>query len=74
MDFAAHVIGFSLVKPVQQDQLRCLAEKTGGRFFLAEDAAGLKDALRTAIRVAEGKKEEKPGEKTAVEVKLGGSE
>jgi Ca-activated chloride channel family protein len=31
VDFTAHVIGFSLVKQVQQDQLRCLAEKTGGR-------------------------------------------
>jgi Ca-activated chloride channel family protein len=59
VDFTAHVIGFSLVKQVQQDQLRCLAEKTGGRFFLAEDAAGLKDALRAAVRVAEGKSEEK---------------
>jgi Ca-activated chloride channel family protein len=62
VDFTAHVIGFSLVKQVQQDQLRCLAEKTGGRFFLAEDAAGLKDALRAAVRVAEGKSEEKKAE------------
>jgi len=45
VDFTAHVIGFDVSAPEDQAQLRCLAENTGGSFRMAEDAAGLKDAL-----------------------------
>ena len=47
VDFVAHVIGFDVPNPKHQDQLKCLAEGTGGRYFNARDAAGLSDALKT---------------------------
>ncbi|KFN49484.1 hypothetical protein P873_10955 [Arenimonas composti TR7-09 = DSM 18010] len=45
VDFTAHVIGFDLREGPARAQLQCLAESTGGRYFEAEDAAGLDAAL-----------------------------
>lgn len=47
VDFVAHVIGFDVPNPKHQDQLKCLAESTGGRYFNARDAADLSGALKT---------------------------
>jgi len=52
LDFTAHVIGFDVVDHRTQEQLRCLAENTGGSYRTAEDAAGLRDALSHAVREA----------------------
>lgn len=52
VDFTAHVIGFDVAKAEHQAQLRCLAENTGGRFFSAQDAAGLSRALDAAVSVS----------------------
>lgn len=41
-----HVVGFG-VKTDEIDQLACIAEKGGGKFFDAKDAAGLTKALET---------------------------
>jgi Ca-activated chloride channel family protein len=51
LDFTAHVIGFD-VASAKQAGLRCLAEKTGGLFLTAGDAAGLKEALTMAVEEA----------------------
>ncbi|MDX1501886.1 MAG: VWA domain-containing protein, partial [Thermoanaerobaculia bacterium] len=48
-DFTTHVIGFDVTEREAQEQLRCLAENTGGELTLARDAGGLKDALRRAV-------------------------
>lgn len=48
LDFTAHVIAFDL-NPEEGEQLRCIAESTGGQFFPASDAASLKDALDQAV-------------------------
>ena len=45
VDFVAHVIGFDVVDQQDQQQLRCLAEGTGGRFVTALDARSLAEAL-----------------------------
>jgi len=47
VDFTAHVIGFDVPNPAHQAQLRCLAEKTGGRYLNARDARSLTAALNT---------------------------
>jgi Ca-activated chloride channel family protein len=47
VDFTAHVIGFDVPNPAHQAQLRCLAEKTGGRYLSARDARSLGAALNT---------------------------
>ena len=49
VDFTAHVIGFD-VKRGEQAGLRCLAKATGGRFFPAKDAAGLRKALTRTVK------------------------
>ena len=43
-NFTIHVIGFDLTES-EQAQLKCLAEKTGGLFLAANDAAGLRKSL-----------------------------
>jgi Ca-activated chloride channel homolog len=50
VDFVAHVIGFDVPNPKHQDQLKCLAENTGGRYFNARDAGDLSAALQTLAR------------------------
>ena len=52
VDFTAHVIGFDVVDPVHQAQLRCLASATGGRYFNARDARELTGALQGAIEAS----------------------
>lgn len=47
--FTAHVIGFDVADPNHQQQLRCLAENTGGRYLDARDAGELAQALTTAV-------------------------
>ncbi len=39
-----HVVGYD-VKPEEREQLQCIAEATGGRYFRANDTAGLRKAL-----------------------------
>jgi Ca-activated chloride channel family protein len=51
VDFKAHVVGFGL-SATDSAQLTCLAEETGGRFFDAQDADGLRDALVSTVAVA----------------------
>lgn len=60
IDFTAHVIGFDVEKnKLAQEQLRCIAENTGGQFYEAENAAALKEALIEVKQEVE-KKVEKP--------------
>ena len=49
VDFTVHVIGFDLSKQ-EQARLRCLADKTGGLFLAAANAAALRNALFTTIK------------------------
>jgi Ca-activated chloride channel homolog len=56
VDFVAHVIGFDVPNPKHQDQLKCLAENTGGRYFNARDAGDLSAALQTLARTSTTKK------------------
>ena len=51
VNFTAHVIGFGL-KENEQKKLRCLADKTGGRFLPAKDASTLEASLTTAVQTA----------------------
>lgn len=48
VDFTAHVIGFGLSAQEGQ-QVACLAEETGGRYFSADDAAGLNAVLSETV-------------------------
>ncbi|MGF1456807.1 MAG: VWA domain-containing protein [Alphaproteobacteria bacterium] len=50
VDFKVHVIGFDL-KPEERASLQCLADKTGGQFFSAGNAAELSGALTQAAEV-----------------------
>ncbi|MCB0320151.1 MAG: VWA domain-containing protein [Bdellovibrionales bacterium] len=52
VDFTAHVIGFDVSDPAAKAQLSCLAEKTGGKFLSASDAASLKSSLETVVAEA----------------------
>ena len=54
INFTAHVIGFD-VKNNQKarEQLRCIAENTGGQFYEAEDTSGLNEALVQVQKVVE---------------------
>ena len=52
VDLTVHVVGFDVSEP-EQEQLRCIAEKTGGRFFPAADAAALAEALRAVAEEVE---------------------
>jgi len=46
IDFTAHVVGFDIAQgSVADEQLRCLAERTGGRYVQARDAGELNQAL-----------------------------
>ena len=52
-DFTVHVVGFD-INVEEQEQLRCLADKTGGLFLAAADADALQEALtRTVAKVKE---------------------
>ncbi len=65
IDFKAHVVGFD-IKDEDQKGLRCLADKTGGAFVAAGDAAELKTALQKVVdEVEKEEPEPKPKEKEA---------
>lgn len=49
VDFTAHVIGFDL-SDTDAKELSCLAENTGGRFFLAGDSGELTEALKQTVQ------------------------
>lgn len=44
--FTAHVIGFDVADPIDQAQLSCIADNTGGQFYTARNADELGEALR----------------------------
>ena len=52
VDFTAHVIGFGLTRD-EGARVACIAENTGGRYFGAEDSAGLAKALTAAVAAPE---------------------
>ncbi|MGH7803751.1 MAG: vWA domain-containing protein, partial [Candidatus Binatia bacterium] len=60
VDLTVHTVGFDVVEKKGKDQLRCLAENTGGRFVLAEDAPSLKKAIAEAVQVAAAKEPPPP--------------
>lgn len=51
VDLTVHTIGFDVVEKKGEEQLRCMAENTGGRFLLANDAKSLKKAIDEAVQV-----------------------
>jgi len=53
IDFTAHVIGFDIEEEQDRDQLRCLAENTGGKFLTASTATELNQALATVSKPIE---------------------
>ena len=66
VEFTVHVIGFAISRD-EQEHLRCLADRTGGLFLAADDAAGLQAALaRTMEKVKEAPKPvvQDPGQAT----------
>ena len=48
VNFTAHVVGFGLSAD-EGAQVACLAQETGGRYFQADDAAGLTEALTQTL-------------------------
>ncbi|WP_334193887.1 vWA domain-containing protein [Pararhodobacter sp.] len=48
VNFTAHVVGFGL-SAEEGAQVACLAEETGGRYFQADDAAALTEALTQTL-------------------------
>ncbi len=50
VDLEVQIVGFDIAKSEVRRFLQDLAEQTGGRFYTAEDAAGLKRALDEALR------------------------
>lgn len=50
IDFTTHVIGFDIGDKKDRDQLRCLAENTGGKFLTASTASELTEALATVSK------------------------
>ncbi|MEM7527821.1 MAG: VWA domain-containing protein [Pseudomonadota bacterium] len=60
IDFTAHVIGFDLSE-TDAAELSCLAEETGGEFFLAGNADSLAEKLRATVEtMAEATPEPEP--------------
>ena len=53
IDFTTHVIGFDVDDEKDKDQLRCLAENTGGKFLTASTASELTRALETVSQPTE---------------------
>ena len=53
IDFTAHVIGFDIEEEKDREQLRCLAENTGGKFLTASTATELTEALATVSQPIE---------------------
>ncbi|MBJ7577140.1 VWA domain-containing protein [Devosia sp. MC532] len=67
VNFTTHVLGFGLTDE-EGRQVACLAENTGGKYFSADDGAGLVDALGTAVaEVAQAPEPEPAPEPAPVE-------
>ncbi|MCG8443355.1 MAG: VWA domain-containing protein, partial [Caulobacterales bacterium] len=49
VDLTTHVIGFDVAEEADRAQLQCLAERTGGRFLLADNAGELAEALEDTV-------------------------
>ncbi len=60
VDLTVHTVGFDVVEKKGRDQLQCMAESTGGRFVLAQDAPALKKAIAEAVQVAVAKETPPP--------------
>ena len=56
IDFVAHVIGFDVDKQTGE-QLKCIADSTGGEYFSAKNASSLNDAMG---KIAEKVQKEEP--------------
>ncbi|WP_022951323.1 vWA domain-containing protein [Leucothrix mucor] len=54
IDFVAHVIGFDVDKQTGEE-LRCIADATGGEYFSAENASALNDAMGKVIEKVQTK-------------------
>lgn len=59
VDFTAHVVGFGLSR-AEGRQVACLAEKTGGKYIRAGNAAELGKALSETVAAAPAAPEKKP--------------
>jgi len=51
--FTAHVVGLGSISAAESKQLACIADKTGGQYRGAKDAAALKDALGGLVQQVE---------------------
>jgi len=69
IDFTAHVIGFDVKEKKTIEQLKCIAENTGGQFILASNASDLKKAFKKTIKKV---KETALGLKLSAFLKKGG--
>lgn len=52
VDLKVHVVGFD-VDAAAREQLECIAEKGGGRYFDAADAKGFEQAMASVVEVAQ---------------------
>ena len=59
IDFIAHVIGFDVDKQTGEE-LRCIANATGGEYFSAKNASSLNDAMGKVIEKVQKKEAPKP--------------
>jgi Mg-chelatase subunit ChlD len=50
-DIRVNVVGFALAEELVKQEMQRVAELTGGRFFDAQDAAGLRDAIEESLAV-----------------------
>lgn len=53
VNFKTHIIGFD-VTDVEFKQLQCIATETGGKFFRANNASQLQEALKKTVEIASG--------------------
>ena len=67
VDFTVHVVGFDLTEE-EKAQLRCVADKTGGKFLSAKNASELHKAMTTTVQLVA---EPKPAKKRVVKLKTG---
>lgn len=58
IDFVAHVIGFDVDKQTDEE-LKCIAESTGGEYFSAKNASSLNEAMTEIVKKVQ-KEEPKP--------------
>lgn len=55
--FDVHVVGFDVTKE-ESESLQCIADATGGKFFRANNASELKDALAQTVAAVQNEPEE----------------